>query len=43
MWEKEEKIEKIFKFIAEKNENFLEEAGEEFLDFKTEIYNLLKN
>jgi Na+/phosphate symporter len=42
MIEKEEEIEKVFNFISERNENFIEEVGEEFLDFKTEIYNLLK-
>ncbi|HID91592.1 MAG TPA: hypothetical protein EYG89_06110 [Bacteroidia bacterium] len=43
MVESEINMEKVFKFIAEKNENFIEEVGEEFLDFKSEIYDLLKN
>ncbi|HIP21669.1 MAG TPA: hypothetical protein EYG72_01815 [Candidatus Pacebacteria bacterium] len=43
MVESEIDMEKVFKFIAEKNENFIEEVGEEFLDFKSEIYDLLKN
>ena len=43
MVESEVNMEKIFKFIRERNENFIEEIGEEFLDFKSKIYNLLKS
>ena len=34
-------LEKIFEFIAKKNKKFIEETGEEYLDFKKEIYQLL--
>lgn len=34
-------IDNIFEFIAKKNENFIEEIGDEYLDFKAEIYELL--
>ena len=43
MVESEKNMDKIFKFIEERNENFVEEIGKEFLDFKSEIYDLLKN
>ena len=41
MLDEEQNVVEIFDFIAEKNENFAEEAGKEFLDFKTEIYEFL--
>lgn len=43
MMKNNEDIKNIFNFIASKNENFIEEFGEEFLDFKKEIYDLIKN
>jgi len=43
MVESEKNMDKIFKFIEERNGNFVEEIGKEFLDFKSEIYDLLKN
>jgi len=42
MIENDEELEKVFNFISDKNENFIEEVGEEFLDFKKEVYELLK-
>ena len=41
MLDEEKDVAGIFDFIAERNENFAEEAGKEFLDFKTEIYEFL--
>ncbi len=41
--DKSKNLEEVLKFVASKNKNFFEEAGEEFLNFKKEIYDLLKN